>query len=80
METPTKSSSSSDHSWVIERLLLKSARIVTLSIMAILVFITSILINGVQLLNYILLEFTLPNLRRHINAYLQDIILSRKYY
>ena len=56
----------------------KLLKILFLSVVAFLSFITSLLANFLQLVNYLLFHHTYPNIGRYINRHLQDIILSRK--
>ena len=53
---------------------------VFLFIIIFLYFITAFIVNFLQLINFLLLESVLPNLRRVINNHLQDIVLSSLIY
>lgn len=59
------------------RLVRKAGMLVVISIVAFLYFITCLLINFAQLVNFLLFQYTFPSLRRHINWYLQELILSQ---
>ena len=62
----------------ITNLIKRSVMIPVYCICAFLFFVGALFINLLQLLNYVLFEFTFPWLRKNINFYLQDIILNRK--
>lgn len=64
---------------LLSQLVRKSGTLVLISVVAFLYFITCLLINFAQLVNLLLFQYTFPSLRRHINWYLQELILSRKF-
>lgn len=63
---------------VVHKFARKSLKIAISSVVAFLFFVTSLLVNFVQLVNFIAFQYTFPTVGRHINRHLQDIILTRK--